>query len=370
MQVKVIKSLTQFRDIAEPWNQLWHDSQSHVALHRADPIIRFVDAMGFSNEFAAITVQDHGRLVLGVPLLIRRNRWGQQIGHSLANEWYVQAGLLKASDTPPSVLTLLSSAFEELGLFQVKLNWIPLHWPVSQQLMQVWNENRQTIWMKPRFEVSFWSVPSDWNEYWQVLHAKRKKKYEGFEKKIATDGPVQLVEYNGFELERFDHYLNQVLDVEHAGWKGRSGTSMRSNPAIAQMYVEAYRELASQGMLRIYMLAVGGQPIAVDLGYLVNGIYSSQKVSYLEDYAKFTPGQLLNAKLFERWSQTGEVRFVDCIGEASEATRKWGAEIYQSGQMVLSTAKLFSKASVFALDNLANLMGKNALASGTGNATT
>jgi CelD/BcsL family acetyltransferase involved in cellulose biosynthesis len=366
MHVKVINSLIEFLEIAESWNQLWHDSKSHVALHRAEPIASFVKTFGYSDQFVAITIEHQNRLVFGLPLLIRRNRWGQQFGHSLANEWYLQACLLKAAGTPASMLSLVSSTFERLGLFQVKLNWLPLNWSSSQSLLQEWNENKQTSWLKPRFEVSYWSVPADWKAFWHQIHSKRKKKYEGFEKKIAADGPVQLVQYDGSDLEHFDQYFDHVLSVEHAGWKGRSGTSLRSNPAIAKLYFETYRELAAQGLLRIYLLTVRDRPIAVDLGYLVNGVYSSQKVSYLEDYSKFTPGQLLNAKLFEHWSMSGEVQFIDCVGEVSEATKKWGSETYQSGQITLSTAKLFSKASVFALDSLANLMGKNTLNSISG----
>jgi CelD/BcsL family acetyltransferase involved in cellulose biosynthesis len=363
MHVNIVRSLCQFLEITDSWNQLWRDSQSHVALHRAEPIARFVETYGLSDQFAAITIHDQNRLVFGLPLFIKRNRWGQQVGYSVANEWFLQACLLKAAHADASSLMMLAQAFKDLGLLQVKLNWLPLDWPSSQALTEVWSQSHQVSWMKPRFEVSYWSVPADWNDFWHNLHAKRRKKYLGFEKKLAADGPIQLIQYDGLDLERFDEHFDQVLNVEHAGWKGRSGTSLRSNPNLSRMYYDTYRELASHGLLRIYLLTVGSRPIAVDLGYLVAGVYSSQKVSYLEEYSKFTPGQLLNARLFEQWSQTSEVRFVDCIGEVSDATLKWGSDTYRTGQLTLSTGTFLSKASVFALDSIANLMGRNTLSS-------
>jgi CelD/BcsL family acetyltransferase involved in cellulose biosynthesis len=365
MYYKVVTQLQDFTEIATEWNQLWLESNSHVALHRAEPLARFIETFGYTEHFLVLTVWDQQRLVLGLPLIIKRNRLGQRIACSTANEWFLQACLLKAKDMPPTVFKILAEALKDLGMFQTQLNWLPLEWPASQELTASWSEMGNRHWIKPRFHVSFWSVPEDWQTYWYQLNQKRRKKYLAMEKKLSGEGTIELMEYDGTDLEVFDQHFEQVLSVEHAGWKGRAGSSLTSHPSIARMYSTTYRELARLRLLRIYLLKVGGRAIAVDLGYLVNGVYSSQKVSYLEDYAKFSPGQLLNARLFERFHQTGEVKFIDCVGEVSAATAKWGTETYRSGQVTLSTPSLLSKASVYALNGLATMLGKNELADPT-----
>lgn len=94
--------------------------------------------------------------------------------------------------------------------------------------------------------------------------------------------------------------LEDFLELEAAGWKGRAGTAFASAGQRA-FFEEMARGFASQGRLQVLALEAGDHTVAMKCNVLAgDGIYCF-KIAYDEDLAQFSPGvqlELANVDVF------------------------------------------------------------------------
>jgi CelD/BcsL family acetyltransferase involved in cellulose biosynthesis len=87
--------------------------------------------------------------------------------------------------------------------------------------------------------------------------------------------------------------LSDFMTLELRGWKGSNGSAIACKQSTRHFYEMITHELAHQGNLRAYTLRVGSKAIAMQLGFAMSGRYFVPKIAYDENFAKFSPGQLL-----------------------------------------------------------------------------
>jgi hypothetical protein len=87
-----------------------------------------------------------------------------------------------------------------------------------------------------------------------------------------------------------DLWISDFMALEAKGWKGRRGTALAQDRAMADAFAEATKRLAADGKLRFWMLALSGKPLAMMSAVLTGGQGWLGKIAYDEDYAKYSPG--------------------------------------------------------------------------------
>lgn len=364
MRFEILENLKAFQSIAPEWDAFWRQSSSHVAFHRAIPLIRFAETFGHTPSFRTILVRDGDRIVLGLPLSSSPGVLGRLSNRSLVNFWTIQACVLeRLDDNVAPAMQALSSAFRQLGLHHIKLDWLPFSWDSTTKIEQAWNELGFAVWRKPRFEAAMLDVPTDYSVFLKSLSRNLRKKLNSSERHLSEHEGVELKVFDGDCVPTFMAALEDAMQLESQSWKGQEGTAMISQPKISEFFRDCYRDFATAGIAKLFALYVGERMIAFDLGYVMDGVYSSCKISYSPDYHRYSPGMLLTAKVFEYFAQQGDVRSIDCIGEINEATMRWPHKRYVSGCMTLSTGTFVGNQHVHLMANLAEWMGKNTLAS-------
>ncbi len=68
MRFEILENLDAFRSIAPEWDSFWQKSSSHVAFHRAIPLIRFAETFGRAGSFRTILIRNGDRIVMGLPI--------------------------------------------------------------------------------------------------------------------------------------------------------------------------------------------------------------------------------------------------------------------------------------------------------------
>jgi CelD/BcsL family acetyltransferase involved in cellulose biosynthesis len=110
-----------------------------------------------------------------------------------------------------------------------------------------------------------------------------------------------------FEVDQ-GHYQNlrgEFLALESSGWKGAKRSAIASHESTERFYSEVTDHLHHSRSLRFYALRVGAKPIAMQMGFVMNGVYYSPKVAYDETYAAFSPGQLLTQFVIADLARSG-----------------------------------------------------------------
>ena len=136
-------------------------------------------------------------------------------------------------------------------------------------------------------------------------------------------GPVTLQRYTGFDSGVFE----QFLDLEHSGWKGRNGTSIRSDESVTRYYRMLAQGAARGGHLAMYALESDGEPIAMHLGIVIGGRYMVPKLTYSELHHEFAPGHLLIQEVLRDCIARGLTEF-DFLGDEMPWKMEWTDQIH------------------------------------------
>lgn len=97
-----------------------------------------------------------------------------------------------------------------------------------------------------------------------------------------------------------DALLREGFRVEAAGWKGRAGTAIASDPRALAFYTDIARWARERGSLRLAFLRVSSRAIAFDLSIEEGGHHYLLKTGYDPDYGRYASGMLLRHAMIRR----------------------------------------------------------------------
>jgi CelD/BcsL family acetyltransferase involved in cellulose biosynthesis len=103
-------------------------------------------------------------------------------------------------------------------------------------------------------------------------------------------------------------WVDEFLDLEAQGWKGREGVdSMRDRTFVQQMAAGAARK----GKLQMLALRLDGRPVAMKMNLVGGEGAFAFKITFDEGFSRFSPGVLLELDNVERAHQLPALRWMD-----------------------------------------------------------
>ena len=121
--------------------------------------------------------------------------------------------------------------------------------------------------------------------------------------------------------------FEEILAVEASGWKGEGGTSIAQDAPQREFYAKLCEELARRGSLRVFLLRCDAKILAFQICTLYAGTLSCLKIGFLEDFAKESPGQVLQLHIV-RWAfAQPSIQLFDMLGPESETKLKWATGV-------------------------------------------
>lgn len=346
------ESLAAYR---ESWNGLWERSDSHSARSRYESLDLFVKHFGRQRDLHVATVFDGQKMVAALPLLIGKKK-GVPVAELPNCSWsYCGDFLLDQDYYQPAVIDSLMEGVNQAPVLATWLDWIDIgreKWNLFQTYLL---SHRYAFHGKERFKVAVINVPESAEQFQSSQSKNHRKKMRKASRLLHQLGDVELVDYDRSDLQ---HQLDIALDMEHRGWKGEQGSSIRACPEMESYFRELATALHRTGCFALQFLVVAGKPIAYDMGSLVKGVRASQKVSFDPEFAKYSPGQVLVGMQMEQAIDGNSIRQFDTIGPTTDAIRKWTSESYPMGRLFLSNQRWTSKLSVRAMSQLAKTLNR------------
>jgi CelD/BcsL family acetyltransferase involved in cellulose biosynthesis len=146
-----------------------------------------------------------------------------------------------------------------------------------------------------------------------ALRKKKRKELGRLWSRLAEQGEVR------FEtLERAQdapRWCEDFLALEAAGWKGKDGSAMAKDPATAAFFREMFAGAFSAGKLETLRLAVDGRPIAMLVNLHAPPGGFSYKIAFDEDYARYSPGVLIELENLRLLGRPGFAWMDSCAVE-------------------------------------------------------
>jgi YD repeat-containing protein len=113
--------------------------------------------------------------------------------------------------------------------------------------------------------------------------------------------------------------LRSFLDLEAKSWKGRAGTALANAARTRAFALEAFSGENGAPRVRLRSLTLEKRPVAMALDLESQGVAYAFKAAYDEDFARFSPGLLLDADTAGRVGKGGEIARLDSFAQTELA---------------------------------------------------
>jgi CelD/BcsL family acetyltransferase involved in cellulose biosynthesis len=140
------------------------------------------------------------------------------------------------------------------------------------------------------------------------LSAKKRKELRRQHNRLSEEGTLVFERLEG--EQDLAAWTAEFLALEADGWKGKAGSALASAPDTAALFEQALAGAAAAGRLERLALRLDGRAIAMLANFITPPGAYSFKTAFDEDYARYSPGMLLqleNLALLER----GDVQWAD-----------------------------------------------------------
>ena len=107
--------------------------------------------------------------------------------------------------------------------------------------------------------------------------------------------------------------MDELIEVESSGWKGRQGTAIKCHPRLCAYYRMLAARFGAHGQCDIHTLYVNDRPAAVELALRSEDLIAFLKCGYDETFAALSPGNSLDAYAMQYYFENTPVRVVDML---------------------------------------------------------
>ena len=146
-----------------------------------------------------------------------------------------------------------------------------------------------------------------------AMTSKKRKELRRQRNRLAEEGELRFTRQA--DTADLDGWIAAYLALEQRGWKGREGSALACDPANAALFRDTMQGAARAGRLERLTLTLDDAPIAMLANFITSPGSYSFKTCYDEDYARFSPGVLLqleNLALLDR----GDIAWCDSCATA------------------------------------------------------
>jgi CelD/BcsL family acetyltransferase involved in cellulose biosynthesis len=144
--------------------------------------------------------------------------------------------------------------------------------------------------------------------YEATIRKKKRKELKRLQARLAELGEVAARTLS--RADQLDSWCDAFLTLEKSGWKGKAGTALGCHCGSEAFFRRAVAGAFAAGKLDFLRLDLDGRPLAMLVNFLTPPGSFSFKIAFDEDYARFSPGVLLqieNLRILDRQ----DVRWMD-----------------------------------------------------------
>jgi CelD/BcsL family acetyltransferase involved in cellulose biosynthesis len=159
-------------------------------------------------------------------------------------------------------------------------------------------ELRRPLYETRRFERAMLRGPTCAETYVERLPTKLLREQKRRRRRLEELGAVRFERLRpGKDAAQ---WIEALIALEAAGWKGRRGVAAASEPHVEQMVRHLLAEAHRSGRLDMRRLLLGERTISM-IAHIESGRTAmSFKIAYDEEFARYSPGVLLQMDYLER----------------------------------------------------------------------
>jgi CelD/BcsL family acetyltransferase involved in cellulose biosynthesis len=290
------------------WDELAQWTSEPNPFHESWYLLPALRALDPRGEVKLLCLESGGQLAGLLPVRRASRYYGHPVPH-LANWLHANAFL-----GVPLVAHGFERAFwRELfawcdshprgGLF-LHLSQLPIEGPLYDALAQVLAEQDRDATTVLREERALLRSELSPETYLEAsLSGKKRKELRRQHRRLAEEGKLTVERSDG--RGGLAAWTDEFLALEQAGWKGKQGSALASDAATAALFREALQGAAVRGRLERLAIRLDGRPLAMLATLLTPPGAFAFKTAFDENFARFSPGVLLQRENLELLTRPG-----------------------------------------------------------------
>lgn len=298
-----VASVRPWRDWATPdrraqWQALAESASTPNPFFEPWYLLPSLEAFDPTGTGRLLTVEIGGELA-GLMPLSRPRRYGRwPLPHLTA--WlhpnaFLGVPLVRAGCEKPFWQALLlwadGKAGREQALF-LHLPFMPLEQPLTEALFDMADLQGRKASLVMREQRALLHSPLTPELYLErALTGKKRKELRRQHARLAEQGLLEVRRHQ--DSSALDAWIENFLELEKRGWKGAGRSAMACAPETEALFRNALEGAAAIGRLERISLTLDGRPIAMLANFLTPPGSFSFKTAFDEDFARFSPGVLL-----------------------------------------------------------------------------
>ena len=175
------------------------------------------------------------------------------------------------------------------------LSGLPLDGPLHRALAAVLAETNRPAGLVHREERAMLAAGKRPEEYFAAaLSGKKRKELRRQLTRLSEAGTVNFAREAG--CDGLDEWIEHFLALEAAGWKGKAGSALAQRETTEALFRQSLAGAAGHNRLERLSLTLDGRPIAMLANFITPPGAFSYKTAFDENYARFSPGVLLQCE--------------------------------------------------------------------------
>ena len=207
----------------------------------------------------------------------------------------------------------LSALFDQTGAAgYLMLSGIPGDGPFYDAIMRVTIDKDIPVHEIERHEHAAMITDLSGEEYLKTsLSSKKRKEFRRLKNRLSDLGVLEFETYQA--EDDIAPWIQDFMDLEGAGWKGRKNTAFNNRQDWAAFLKVSTTNLAKNDQCKIWRLTLDGKTIAITIAHHVAHQAWLTKITYDEGYEKYSPGVLLVLEVTKIIADDPEITELDSL---------------------------------------------------------
>jgi CelD/BcsL family acetyltransferase involved in cellulose biosynthesis len=215
-------------------------------------------------------------------------------------------------------------ATEEAGAPLVEFLRVAGEGPFHQLLVDELHDRELLAFSSELYTRATLVPASDGEAYLQAaISGPHRKELRRKQTRLAETGDLTFEELQPDGA--LDTFIEEFMQLEMAGWKGKLGGALDSNPENHMFFTTVAREAFYRGRLMMLAARVDGKPVAMKCNFLAGEGSFAFKIAYDEAFSYYSPGLLLELDNIRRIHARPEIKWMDSCAIPAHAmiNRLW-----------------------------------------------
>lgn len=346
LQIERIATLSEFKNVADEWNQILAASGSDNIHLTHEWLLTWAATLGKGRELLILKIKDNNETIGFAPLMIRTIRLRRLIPYRqivfLGDPESDFADVIITRNRSEVIQSLLNYLSENQRWGEILLHTIPELSPNFSVFQSVLSASTFSYEFTPHTKCYFIPVREKvWDEFYKTTS-------KGF---VQKDIQRLLNHYSKLSWEINDwtagdsSSLIPVITMLHHLSQLRKGRRSSYYQNEFKVFIEkVIKELSKKGWIKIYILKVGGEPASFVFGFVYNQVYYYWNIGFDTALERLSPSKFLLYNILKKGFENRIWDEFNFMRGDTDYKRRWASLSYNLYQLrILNTKGFYGK---------------------------